>query len=207
MKRITIIIALLFATTVVAQSQYEKGMTKAFELWDAKKTTEAAQLFERIAKAEKDNWLPPFYVATIEITTSFGLKDEAKLNAKLKKAQEFLDDAKSLSENNPEIIIMQALLNTAYLAFDGQKYGMTIPAKNTMLYEKAMKLAPNNPRVVLGKAEWGMGSARYFGQSIEPYCKDVKKALELFKTYKPKPFYPKWGKERAAQILKECKAK
>lgn len=207
MKRIIVIIALLFVTTVVAQSQYEKGMTKAFDLWDAKKNTEASQLFERIAKAEKDNWLPPFYVATIEITTSFGLKDEAKLNAKLKKAQGFLDEAKSLSENNPEIIIMQALLNTAYLAFDGQKYGMTIPAKNTMLYEKAMKLAPNNPRVILGKAEWGMGSARYFGQSIEPYCKDVKKALELFKTHKPKQFHPKWGKERAEQILKECKSK
>lgn len=207
MKKIIAIVAVLFSVNMVAQSQYEKGMIKAFELWEANKNSEASQLFERISKVEKENWLPPFYVATIEILGSFGIKEETKLEAKLKKAQEFLDEAKSLSENNPEIIITQALLNTAYIAFDGQKYGMTLSMKNTNLYSEAEKLAPKNPRVILGKAEWNMGSAQFFGKSIEPYCKDVEKSIELFKTDKPEKFYPRWGEKRAKQVMKKCKIK
>ncbi len=126
MKKIITLIALVIAVTVSAQSQYEKGMNKAFDLWGQNKTKEAGQLFERISKAEKDKWLPPYYAATIEIIGSFGLKDEAVLKAKLNKAQGFLDAAKSLSQDNPEILTNQALLNVAYKAFDGQKYGMTM---------------------------------------------------------------------------------
>ncbi|MFT6749554.1 MAG: hypothetical protein ACJAQ1_001503, partial [Flavobacterium sp.] len=33
--------------------------------------------------------------------------------------------------NNPEIILTQALLNTGYIAFDRQKYGMTFSGKNS----------------------------------------------------------------------------
>jgi hypothetical protein len=205
MKKLALLIIVLISTNIVAQSKYEKGMTKAFELWGQQKTTEACQLFERITKAEPEQWLPPYYVATLEILGSFGIKDEAVLNSKLKKAQEFLDLAKSLSPNNPEIIINQALLNTAYIAFDGQKYGMTLSGKNAALYSEALKIAPQNPRVVLGKAEWDMGSARFFNQSIEPYCKDVEKSIDLFNKEELPQFYPKYGKDRAKQILKQCK--
>ncbi|TCP26756.1 hypothetical protein EV195_10297 [Tenacibaculum skagerrakense] len=205
MKKIILLIVVLISTNSVAQSKYEQGMAKAFELWGQQKTSEACQLFERITKAEPEEWLPPYYVATLEILGSFGIKDEATLNSKLKKAQEFLDIAKSLSPNNPEIIINQALLNTAYIAFDGQKYGMTLSGKNAALYSEALKIAPENPRVVLGKAEWDMGSARFFNQSIEPYCKDVEKSIELFNKEELPKFYPMYGKERAQQVLKQCK--
>lgn len=207
MKKISTSLFVFISVTLSAQTQYEKGMTRAFKLWQENKLTEASALFERISKAEKDKWLPSYYVATIEIVSSFGLKDETKLNAKLKKAQEFLDEAKLISPDNPEIIINQALLNTAYIAFDGQKYGMTLSIKNTQLYQKALQLAPNNPRVVLGKAEWDIGSARFFRKSIEPYCKDIEKALQLFKEEKLPKFYPKYGKNRAEEILKQCQKK
>ncbi|SEB81481.1 hypothetical protein SAMN04489761_1854 [Tenacibaculum sp. MAR_2009_124] len=205
MKNIMIAFVVLTSFTINAQNSYEKGMEKAFALWGENKTTEAVQLFERIAKVEKDNWLPPFYVATIEILGSFGLKDEAKLEAKLKKAQEYLDEAKTLSEDNPEIMITQALLNTAYIAFDGQRYGMSLSTKNIILYAEAEKLAPKNPRVVLGKAEWNMGSAEFFNQPIDPYCKNVEKALKLLDTDNPEKYHPRWGKERGEQLLKKCK--
>ncbi|TDQ23898.1 tetratricopeptide repeat protein [Tenacibaculum caenipelagi] len=205
MKKIITLLAIVFAINVSAQSQYEKGMTKAFELWKTNKTTEAAQLFERISKAEKNNWLPPYYAATIEIIESFQIKDEATLTTKLTKAQGFLDTAKSISPENPEILITQALLNIAYMVFDGQKYGMTMSMKNATLYEKALKLAPNNPRVVLSKAESDMGAARFFGQSTEPFCNNIKKAIELGKEEKiTEKFYPKFNVQRAEGVLKKC---
>ncbi|PQJ20715.1 hypothetical protein [Tenacibaculum sp. SG-28] len=205
MRNLVWTITFLFCATLTAQDAYETGMQKAFDLWEANETIAASQLFERISRVEKENWLPSFYVATIEIIGSFGIKEEAKLKAKLTKAQTFLDEAKTLSENNPEILITQAMLNTAYIAFDGQKYGMTLSAKNNRLYEKALRLAPNNPRVVLGSAEWEMGTAEFFQQSIAKSCEKVNRAVVLFADDSPAKFHPSWGEERAQTILKKCK--
>lgn len=205
MKKIILFIAILFATGFSAQTKYQKGMQKAFSLWKTGKMTEASQLFERISKAEPTNWLPPYYAATVEILGSFGMKDEAKLTAKLTKAQGFLDAAKSNSENNPEIMITQALLNLGYIAFDGQKYGMTLSGTNNQLYAKALQIAPENPRVILGNAEWNMGAAKFFGKSTKPYCDEIKRAIKLGKKEKIEiEFYPRFMLQRAEQVLKQC---
>ena len=208
MKKVITLIALVLAVNLSAQSEYEKGMTKAFEFWSANKSAEAGQLFERISNAEKENWLPPFYAATVQILESFQIKDENKLKSKLTKAQEFIDLATLNSPNNPEILITQALLNTAYIVFDGQKYGMSMSMKNTALYAKALKIAPNNPRVIFSKAENDIGAARFFGQSTAPFCKDVKKAIALSKEEKmPVKFYPTFLQKRAEEVLKKCEKK
>ncbi|MBU3012774.1 hypothetical protein KO506_15275 [Polaribacter vadi] len=205
MKKVLFIIAIFIATGISAQTKYQKGMQKAFDLWNQNKLTEASQLFERISKAEPENWLPAYYAATVEIISSFGVKNETVLTAKLTKAQEFLDAAKSNSENNPELIITQALLNLGYIAFDGQKYGMTLSGKNNMLYAKALEISPNNPRVILGKAEWEMGAAKFFGKSTAPYCDAIKKAIELGKAEKvEQEFYPKFQLKRAEEVLQKC---
>ncbi|MCL5244667.1 hypothetical protein M4I21_02525 [Cellulophaga sp. 20_2_10] len=208
MKKIALLLAFVCVATISAQTPYEKGMTKAFELWKSNESTKAIQMFERISNVEKDNWLPPYYAATVEIISAFEIKDETVLTAKLNKAKSFLDIADTLSKNNPEILMSYALLNTAYIAFDGQKYGMILSGKNVAIYNKALAIVPNNPRVVLGKAEWDMGAAKFFGQPLEPFCKDVKKAIELFKKEEQTiKFYPYSGLGRANEILEKCEKK
>ncbi|SNZ00511.1 hypothetical protein [Flagellimonas pacifica] len=207
MQTLAKILVLLFVGVLSAQDQYTKGMEKAFQLWGDQKPVEAANLFERIAMAEQDNWLPHYYVAQINTISSFGEKDLEILSRQLEKAKEFLDMAKAISPNNPEILVQEAMMNTAWIAFDGATYGMTLSGKNTQLYQKALELAPENPRVVFSKAEWDMGSARYFGKDTAPYCKDVERALELFANFSnDTPFYPSWGKERAQQVIEQCKS-
>ncbi len=205
MQKLAIILALLVSGVITSQTNYEKGMQKAFELWGSN-PVEASNLFERIAKAEPNNWLPSYYAAQINIVSSFGEKDKEKLTAKLVKAQDLINDATTVSKNNSEILVMEALLNTAWVAYDGAAYGMTLSPKVAALYAQAEQISPNNPRVVLNKAEWNMGSARFFGQDTAPFCKDVERALDLFANFKPETaFHPKWGKERAEQILESCK--
>jgi len=205
MKKSILLIAFLIVGITTAQSKYQTGMQKAFGFWEEGKMTEASQLFERISKAEPTKWKPAYYAATAETLSSFGLKDEAVLKAKLTKAQEFLEVAKSNSENNPEILVAQALLNTAYIAFDGQKYGMTLSGKNSQLYEKAQAIAPNNPRVILANAEWNMGMATFFGKSTKPYCDEIKRAIKLGNEEKiEEEFYPKFMSSRAEEVLKKC---
>ncbi len=206
MKKLLVFLVFLATSMVQAQNRYTQGMDKAFALWQENKIVEASNLFERIATAEPDNWLPYYYVAQVNTLASFGEKDLQKLSVKLEKAKEFLDVAKAISPDNPELLIQEALINTAWISFDGATYGMTLSQKNVQLYNRAMELAPNNPRVILSKAEWDMGTARYFGKDTAPYCKDVEKALELFATFNSEiPYYPSWGKERAQQVLEACK--
>ncbi|QCX00443.1 hypothetical protein FGM00_10080 [Aggregatimonas sangjinii] len=205
MKKAMLITTILISALAFGQDQYSKGMQKAFEIWGEGKPAEASNMFERIATAEMDNWLPYYYVASINTILSFGEKDQEKLARQLEKAQEFVDLAKAISPDNPEILVQQAMIHTAWIASDGATYGMTLSGKIVALYQKALQLAPDNPRVVFSKAEWDMGSAQYFGQDTAPFCKDVKRSLELFDTFKPESdFHPNWGKERAKATLKNC---
>jgi len=205
MKKVIAIAVFLVSTVVFAQDQYAKGMQKAFQLWGEGKSIDASNMFERIASAELDNWLPNYYVAQINTVASFGETDKEKLTQQLEKAQEFVDLAKAISPDNPEILVQQAMVHTAWIAYDGATYGMTLSGKVAQLYQKALRLAPNNPRVVFSKAEWNMGSAKYFGQDTAPYCKDVERSIELFTNFKAEsPFHPNWGKDRAEITLKNC---
>ncbi|WJJ97820.1 hypothetical protein [Algibacter luteus] len=205
MKKLIIIATVLVSAFLNAQTNYEQGMQKAFDLWTNNQPTEAANLFERISSAETDNWLPAYYAAQINILYSFGERDEDVLSAKLKKAQDLINDATAISKENPEIMVLQALLHTAWVAYDGATYGMTLSGKVVEIYTKAKMMAPENPRVVYCKAEWDMGGAKYFGQDTTPFCKDLEHALELFANFKPEtPFHPNWGKDRVEMLLETC---
>ena len=138
---------------------------------------------------------------------SWSVKDETVLKAQLDKAQEHIDIAMTKSEDNAELLIMQAQIFTNWVVYDGATYGMKYGGKVNELYTKALKLDPKNPRAAFCKADWDMGSAKYFGKDTAPYCKDIETSIELFDTFKPdSEFHPNWGKERAEQVAKECKA-
>ena len=207
MKYLIFLLIACTSPTSIGQNHYEEGMQKALDLWGEDKPWEAINLFERIASAEPDEWLPPYYASLIGIVNGFGMKDEAKLKDQLDKSMGFLNDAKTISEDNPELLTLEALWYTVWVAYDGARYGMTYSGKVTQLYQEALKLAPDNPRVILNKAEWDMGSARFFGQPLDPYCEDIYRAIELFDDFNPEEkFYPTYGLERANQIVEEtCK--
>ena len=206
MQKIALIIASFVVTLLSAQTQYEKGMLKANEFWTSGDYDQAVQLYERISSAEPDNWIPAYHAARILVVTSFNIKDQKIIESRLEKAQRFIDIGLSISTDNPELMIVQAQLYTVWVAYDGATYGMMFSGKISSIYNRAKELAPDNPRVLLSKAEWDMGSARFFGQDIKPFCQDVEKALELFANFKPESeFHPNWGEKRAEQILKGCK--
>lgn len=205
MKHLILIAVLLVATVTQAQSNFEKGMQKAFQLWGNNQMDDAENLFERISNAETNQWLPHYYVAQINSLKSWNEKDATVLKAQLDKAQAHLDKAMAVSPNNAELLILQAQVLTNWVAYDGQTYGMKYSAKISELYQKAYTLDPNNPRAVFGKAEWDMGSAKFFGQDPKVFCEDIEKSIELFANFKPEtPFHPNWGKERAEASFKSC---
>jgi tetratricopeptide (TPR) repeat protein len=205
MKHLIMIAIVLISTLTQAQSNFEKGMQKAFQYWGDNQWEEAENMFERISKAEPEQWLPHYYIAQLNSIKSWSVKDEVVLKAQLDKAQEHLNSAMSISKDNVELLVLQAQVLTNWVAYDGQTYGMKYSAKITELYSKAYAIDAQNPRVVFGKAEWNMGSAKFFGQDTQPFCADIEKSIELFANFKPETaFHPNWGQDRAEASLKNC---
>ncbi len=203
MTKIIVTIVFFITSLVAAQGQFEQGMGKAFQLWGEGKNTEASAMFERIAAAEQTSWLPNYYVALVNTTTAFGTKDKEQMNLLLTKAQNALDVELVKNPNNAELLVVQAMIHTAWIAFDPMTNGQKLSGKVMALYEKAKAIAPENPRVVFEKAEFEIGSAKFWGKDTKPMCAQIEKAIGLFATFKPEtPFSPKWGLERAQVVLK-----
>lgn len=206
MKKIITTIVLFIASLVTAQGQFEQGMGKAFQLWGKGKNTEASAMFERIAAAEKTSWLPNYYVAFINTTTAFGTKDAAQISLLLNKAQNALDVELIKTPNNAELLVVQAMIHTAWITFDPMTNGQKLSATVMGLYGKAQAIAPENPRVIFGKAEFEIGAAQFWGADTKPMCAQIEKAIGLFATFKPETaFSPKWGLDRAQAAFKNCK--
>lgn len=205
MKKTITTITLLLVLTVSAQGQFEQGMGKAFQLWGEGKDTEASAMFERIAAADKTSWLPNYYVAFVNTTTAFNTKDVAKMNELLGKAQNALDIELTKNPNNAELLVVQAMIHTARISADPMTNGAKLSPIVMQLYSKAQAIAPENPRAIFGKAEFEIGSAKFWGTDTKPMCAQIEKAIGLFATFKPEtPFSPKWGLDRAQAALKNC---
>ncbi|AWA30150.1 hypothetical protein HYN48_08685 [Flavobacterium magnum] len=206
MTKFFTIITLLVTGLFFGQGKYEEGMGKAFKLWGEGNSTEASALFERIASAEKDNWLPNYYVGLVNVTSAFTTQDKEKLSALLDKAQDAVDAELAKAPENPELLVLQAMIYTAWIVYDPMTNGQKFGAKAMQIYEQAIKIAPNNPRVVFCKAEFEIGGAKFWGTDTKPMCAEVDRAIGLFATYKDDTkFGPSWGLDRALQTQEACK--
>ena len=206
MKTIITAIVLFVCSLLTAQTQYEQGMAKAMQLWGAGNNTEAIATFERIASVEKTNYLPNYYIAFINTIATFGTKDKEKAAALITKAQDALDNATLISPNNPEIMVVQAMLYTAILVQDPMTNGQKYSALAIEQYNKALIIDPKNPRAVFSKAEFEIGGAKYWGTDTKPMCDAIAKSIELFANFKPESqFHPNWGADRAQKALENCK--
>jgi len=205
MDKLIIILLLMVSGMLRAQTNFEEGMTRGMELWDNGQIDEASGLFERIASAEKDTWLPNYYAALVNTTAAFNKTDYAQVNQYLTRAQTALDKAMLLDPDNPELLVLQAMIHTAWISHDPMTYGQSLSGKVMQLYARAEKLDPDNPRVILGQAQFEMGSARFFGTDVKPICAQVERAIDLFDNFKPESqFHPSWGKQEAVQTLNNC---
>jgi hypothetical protein len=206
MTKIITTIAFFVCSILSAQTQFEQGMAKSLGLWGEGKAQEASDLMERIAAAEKTNWLPNYYVALINTTEALKPSNKANATALVEKAQKAQDEASMISQNNPELLVMQAMIYTALIVQDPMVNGMKYSPKVMELYTKAKIIAPENPRVVYCKAEFEINSAPWTGADVKKLCQDLQSAIPLFEKFKQEtPFHPNWGLGRAQESLKNCK--
>ena len=124
----------------------------------------------------------------------------------LSNAQEKLDIELAKNPNNPELIVLQAMIHTGYIISDPIVNGRKLFGTVTSLYAKAEAIAPQNPRVIFCKAEFAINGAPWTGINPKDICSDVEKSIKLFATFKPESkLSPNWGLDRAENAMKNCK--
>jgi tetratricopeptide (TPR) repeat protein len=85
--------------------------------------------------------------------------------------------------------------------------GMTLGPKSGAQMERAIELAPNNPRVWMVRGIGAIHTPSMFGGGLDKSEEYLKKSIELFGTDKPEPPAPAWGLAEAHVWLGQVYAK
>ena len=210
MKKVIILSFVLVNTFFAAFSQSEKfnaAMTTTLDQMKAAKTPEetaaVAAKFERIADAEKTQWLPYYYAALIKARMAFTATDKDKA---ADEATALLDKADALSKNNSEIYVVRATICYAHMMVDPMTRWMKYGADAKAQLESAKKADATNPRPVILEANSLKNTPEQFGGGCETAKPIAEKAAKLLADFKPaSSLHPVWGKEVVDEILNSCK--
>lgn len=206
-----ILICFLFSLILSAYGQtkrekYIKTMEATIALMDSDDENtnlqDIANKFERIGDAEKKEWIPYYYAALCYNTMAYSQKEGAKIDATLDKAQELVDKAAAIKNDESEIWVLKGMILGGRIMVDPQVRGMQFGPAAGQAYSKAKSLNPNNPRASFFAAQNVYFTPAAFGGGKDKAMPMLKSAMESFDTFKPESsIHPKWGKEYATEFI------
>jgi hypothetical protein len=204
---------LMIAISIAAIGQskkFVKTMEKNLASMDTCKTQAAyqkvANSFERIANAEKKEWLPYYYAADAYILIGYMESDKNKMDEYLDKAQVFADKADSIMPGNSEIVTLKAWILSAKIGVAPMQRGASLGPQSGILLEEAIKLDPTNPRPYYLKAMSAMYTPPMFGGGKDKAIPLFEKSIDLYSKFKPSStIMPDWGGKQAKEGLEKCK--
>jgi hypothetical protein len=204
-----ILFSFLFLTLAKAgDDKYTNAMEKNIFLIDSAKSLADFQIvtnnFERIASAEKSKWLPYYYAAYCFAISSFIDTTLSKKDTYLDQADENVNIADSLKQDNSEIYTLKGLISQMRLMVNPmtrwQKYG---PLASNFL-KKAKELDPTNPRPDYLIGQNLLYTPVQFGGGKEVALPVLEEALKKYEAFKPEnSISPDWGKKIVKNILEQ----
>ena len=208
MKKIFSVIALLSVLTLNAQTKYESAMQNGFaKLKETKGADDLQALgayYERIAEAEKTQWLPYYYAAR-HYTISAFMNPAADKDKVASKVSELINKAETIEPANAEIYCLKQQVAVMQLLVDPMSRWQTFGAQASEAIARAKEIDPSNPRPYLLEGQYLMNVPEAFGGGKAVAKKLFERSLELFSGFKPSSaLHPNWGKEQAEQLLAAC---
>jgi len=165
-----------------------------------------ANAFERIAMAEKNQWLPYYYAAFLQVNYGFIDADKSKTDMVADKAEALINKADSLSPGNSEISTIKSMIASCRLMVDPMTRYMEYGPESSSNLEKAMTQDPSNPRPYLLKGQGLKYTPEQFGGGCKTATEQLETAIAKFATFKPaSELHPVWGEAIAQRMLEECK--
>jgi hypothetical protein len=211
MKRILLFAAVgLMALTATAQNErYQKAMGANLAKFDSAKTPQDFQAlsanFERIAKAEKSEWLAYYYAANAQILYGFMKQPSPENDVIADKAEEMVAKADSLQPNNSELSCLRSMIGTLRMLVNPMQRYMQYAGDINGNIEKAKQQDPANPRPYYLQGQNLRNTPEQFGGGCKTAKPLLEKAMQLYAAFKPaSPLHPNWGKAQAEKILGTC---
>lgn len=165
-----------------------------------------ANNFERIASAEKNQWLPYYYAAYCQVNYGFFEQDKTKVDAIANKAGELISKADALNPNNSEISCIKSMVATCHLMVNPMQRYMEYGQESADHMDAAIKQDPSNPRPYLLKGQNLKFTPAEFGGGCSTAKPELQTALDKFAAFKPaSELHPNWGKARVEDLMKDCK--
>jgi hypothetical protein len=205
----------LLTTTVYAQSEkYTTKMTALVTALDTSKNTsefsDLAAQFERIADAEKTQWLPYYYSALCQINAAmFAIggamgDNSATTDPAADKAEELMNKGLALTTENSETWVLKKMLYGLRMMGNPMARYMEFGTKAATALATAKKMDTANPRIYLLEAQDKYYTPEAFGGSKEDAKKLFEKAKTLYATFKPATaLHPKWGSVSVTYFLSQ----
>jgi hypothetical protein len=199
---------LSFSAFSKAQSDQYSAAMKAnvqnLNMW-ADAPQNLAATFERIAQAEKTQWLPFYYASYANIINSFTLKEAEQKDKVLEHAQSLLNMAFSLYPDSSELMALQGFLYVASISADPNGRGAEYSMKANQAFDKAIALNSKNPRALYLKGVTVLNTPDFYGggkKSAKPILEKAMAAYDLYVAVSE--IYPTWGKNDCSKQLASC---
>ena len=165
-----------------------------------------ANNFERIAMAEKNQWLPYYYAAMCQVNYSYMEQDKSKVDAIADKATSLINIADSLRPENSEVSCIRSMIAGSHMMVDPMQRYMTYGPESSAQLEKAMQQDTTNPRPYFLKGQGLKYTPEQFGGGCKTAVVLLQAAMEKYAAFKPEmELSPNWGMQRTEMLLKECK--
>ncbi|HEU4554876.1 MAG TPA: hypothetical protein VFS25_18650 [Chitinophaga sp.] len=213
MKQFLLLLLAVFATAAVkAQSpRYQDAMAKQVALLDQESSynpqtmLDISNTFERIAAAEKTQWLPYYYAAYAQVMSALMTQDKDKIDGLADKAQANINKADSLQPNNDEVACIRSLIASSRIMVDPQTRGQEYGPESGMQIEKAKQINPENPRVYLLEGQALYYTPEQFGGDKKKAKEVLELALQKYAAFKPaSSIAPHWGEAHAKDLLQQA---
>jgi hypothetical protein len=213
MKKLFLLAAVSFlATGAFAQSEkYIASMKANIAAIDSSfknpaNLLELSNKFERIATAEKTQWLAYYYAAFCQVNYSYMEQDKTKIDAIADKATELIDKADALQPNNSEISCIKSMIASAHMMVNPMQRFMEYGPEAQSFIEAAMQQDATNPRPEFLKGQGLKYTPEQFGGGCATAKPVLQSSLAKYSTFKPaSEIHPTWGKQRVEMFLTECK--
>lgn len=164
-----------------------------------------ANNFERIATAEKNQWLAFYYAAYCQVNLGFFQQDKSKVDAIADRATVLISKADSLMPNNSEISCIKSMIASCHMMVNPMQRYMQYGQESSTQMENAMEQDPTNPRPYLLKGQSLKYTPEQFGGGCATAKPELQTALDKYKLFKPaSELHPVWGSERVQQLMDEC---
>lgn len=214
-KTIFLLTAILVASFAFAQmsEKFVKAMEANIVKIDSAKTAQdwvdLTAAFERIAEAEKNQWLPYYYAAlghamagTMSVGDNMFGNNTDKTDPKADAAEKALSKAVSLSKETSETWVVKKMIISLRMLGDVMNRAMTAMPEATAALDNAKKLDANNPRIYILEGQDKYYTPEQYGGSKDEAKVLFEKAQKLFGSFKPESsIHPTWGKGTVTYFL------